>query len=70
MKVPQVINGEFYSGAERVQDLLATGLARLGIEAAFACIKPGRFASQRTALDAPLYELPMRGRPWWAASQA
>lgn len=62
MKVLQVINGEFYSGAERVQDLLAIGLGRIGIDTGFACIKPDRFPSQRMAQDVPLYEIPMRGR--------
>lgn len=62
MKVLQVINGEFYSGAERVQDLLAIGLGRVGIDTGFACIKPDRFPSQRMARDVPLHEVPMRGR--------
>lgn len=62
MKVLQVINGEFYSGAERVQDLLAIGLGRIGIDTGFACIKPDRFPAQRMARNVPLHEIPMRGR--------
>lgn len=62
MKVLHVINGEFYSGAERVQDLLALGLGRLGIEVGFACIKPVKFPTQRMARDTPLFEVPMHGR--------
>lgn len=62
MKVLHVINGEFYSGAERVQDLLALGLGRLGIEVGFACIKPVKFPAQRMARDTPLFEVPMHGR--------
>ncbi|MFC5577710.1 glycosyltransferase family 4 protein [Lysobacter niabensis] len=49
MKVLHVINGEHYSGAERVQDLLADGLAREGIDCSFALIKSGRFLRSRTS---------------------
>lgn len=61
-RVLHVINGEHYSGAERVQDLLALRLPDFGVEAAFACVKPDRFPRDREAVDAQLYELPMRGR--------
>ena len=47
MRVLHVINGEHYSGAERVQDLLALGLPEFGFEVGFACLKPGRFAAMR-----------------------
>ncbi len=59
--VLHVINGEHYAGAERVQDLLAQCLLAQGFEAAFACLKPGRFAAVRCS-QSPLYELGMRGR--------
>ena len=62
VKVLHVINGEFYSGAERVQDLLATALPEHGFQVGFACIKPGRFPGSRFSTHAPLYRLPMRGR--------
>ena len=57
-----VINGEHYSGAERVQDLLAGYLPACGYEASFACVKPGRFPQARLHQSTRLYEIPMRGR--------
>lgn len=57
-----LINGEHYSGAERVQDLLAKQLPRFGCEVGFACVKPGRFPAARETKTAPLVEMPMRGR--------
>jgi glycosyltransferase involved in cell wall biosynthesis len=62
MRTLQVINGEFYSGAERVQDLLALRLPALGWASDFACLKPGRFPDQRRARDAALHRLPMGSR--------
>ncbi len=62
VRVLHVINGEHYSGAERVQDLLAGYLPVHGYEAAFACVKPGRFLEARKFREARLFELPMRGR--------
>jgi glycosyltransferase involved in cell wall biosynthesis len=61
-RVLHVINGEHYSGAERVQDLLAGCLPKSGYEVSFACVKPGRFLTARRHRDAKLYELPMRSR--------
>jgi glycosyltransferase involved in cell wall biosynthesis len=57
-----VINGEFYAGAERVQDLLAGRLPELQVDIGFACLKRGRFAEMRQAKDTPLTELCMRSR--------
>ncbi len=64
-RVLHVINGEHYSGAERVQDLLAQGLPSCGFEVSFACVKPDRFAEARHYQQATLYETPMRGRFDW-----
>jgi glycosyltransferase involved in cell wall biosynthesis len=61
-RVLHVINGEFYSGAERVQDLLALRLASHGYDVQFACLKPGLFDEKRQAREAPLHALPMRSR--------
>ena len=61
-RVLHIINGEHYSGAERVQDLLALNLPELGFEVGFACLKPGRFADLRQAQQAPLVNLCMRSR--------
>jgi glycosyltransferase involved in cell wall biosynthesis len=57
-----LVNGEHYSGAERVQDLLARQLPRFGCEVGFTCVKPRRFPSARETKTAPLVEMPMRGR--------
>jgi glycosyltransferase involved in cell wall biosynthesis len=57
-----LVNGEHYSGAERVQDLLARQLPRFGCEVGFVCVKPQRFPNSRDTKTAPLVEMPMRGR--------
>ena len=57
-----LINGEHYSGAERVQDHLARQLPQFGISLDFASLKRGKFASMRQAVETPLYEFPMRHR--------
>jgi len=68
-----VINGEDYSGAERVQDLLALRLPEFGYEVGFACVKPDRFAQACEAQSVPLYEAPMRAkfdlRPAWTLAR-
>jgi len=61
VQVLHVINGEHYSGAERVQDLLALTLPEEGIEAGFACVKPLRFPKERRS-QTPLFETPMRSK--------
>lgn len=62
MKVLHVINGEFYAGAERVQDLLALCLPAFGYEVGFACLKARDFPGSRVARDTPLYDISMRSR--------
>jgi glycosyltransferase involved in cell wall biosynthesis len=61
-RVLHLINGEFYAGAERVQDLLAQQLGQFGFDVEFACLKPGVFADRRQCKQARLHELPMRSR--------
>jgi glycosyltransferase involved in cell wall biosynthesis len=61
-RVLHLINGEHYSGAERVQDLLARELPQFGFDVGFACVKPFRFPNARESKSTPLVELPMRGR--------
>jgi glycosyltransferase involved in cell wall biosynthesis len=61
-RVLHVINGEHYSGAERVQDLLAQQLPACGFQVGFACVKPHRFPVARKSQAAPLHETPMKGR--------
>ena len=60
--VLHLINGEFYAGAERVQDLLALELPAHGFAVSFACLKEGVFATRRRCQDAPLHLLPMKSR--------
>ncbi|MCC9609356.1 glycosyltransferase [Blastopirellula sp. JC732] len=61
-KVLHLINGEHYSGAERVQDLLGLRLPEFGYHADFACVKPGKFATSRRATECQVFELAMRHR--------
>lgn len=63
LKVLHIVNGEYYSGAERVQDNLALVLPALGYEVGFVCVKPGRFPEARQSKKSPLYCAPMRS--WW-----
>lgn len=44
LKVLHVVNGEHFSGAERVQSHLGRCLPKFGVSAGFACVKPGKFA--------------------------
>ena len=60
--VLHLINGEHYSGAERVQDLLALRLAEQGYDVGFACLRPDRFAALREARQAVVFDVPMRSR--------
>jgi glycosyltransferase involved in cell wall biosynthesis len=50
MKILHIINGQYYSGAERVQDLLVQTLPSYGIDAYLVCIKPDKF-KQRCECD-------------------
>lgn len=61
-RVLHVVNGEYYSGAERVQDLLASALPEFGYEVGFACVKPDLFPQQRTSQDVPLYQTKMKSK--------
>jgi len=62
VSVLHVINGEHYSGAERVQDLLAGNLGQFGFQVGFACLRPGRFPEMREYATAPIHETSMRWR--------
>jgi glycosyltransferase involved in cell wall biosynthesis len=68
VKVLHLINGDLYAGAERVQDLLALTLGQCGYEVSFACLKPGRFATERRCQHAPLTNVEMRSRFDFSAS--
>ncbi len=45
VRVLHLVNGEHFAGAERVQSHLGRCLPQFGVQADFACVKPGRFAS-------------------------
>lgn len=62
LRVLHVINGEHFSGAERVQQLLGKRLGQFGFEAEFACIKPGKFAELCELRDGQVFDASMRGR--------
>lgn len=61
IRVLHVINGELYSGAERVQDMLALNLPRWGYQVDFACLKSGRFRDSYQA-QCPIHPVHMRSR--------
>ena len=61
VKVLHLINGEHFSGAERVQDLLASALPEFGYEVGFVCLKPKKFPEVRTS-DTPLFNLDMKSK--------
>ena len=57
-RVLHLINGEHFSGAERVQDLLGLALPQFGFEADFACLKSGKFPEVRKS-QSNLFEIDM-----------
>jgi len=61
-RVLHIINGEHFSGAERVQQLLGKRLGEFGFDARFACVKPNRFPDLCGLEHRQLLETPMRGR--------
>ncbi|RMF96556.1 MAG: glycosyltransferase family 1 protein [Planctomycetota bacterium] len=62
MSVLHVINGEYYSGAERVQDLLAARLGEFGYRVDFVCLRPDLFPKRRKYTQAAAFEVPMKHR--------
>ncbi len=60
-KILHIINGEFFAGAERVQDLLALQLPNYGYECGFVCLKDGVFGKSRKS-SVPLHVVPMRSK--------
>jgi len=60
-KVLHLINGEHFSGAERVQDLLGLSLHEFGYDVGFACLKQGLFPQERNSTN-QLFQLGMRSR--------
>ncbi len=60
--VLHVINGEHFSGAERVQQLLGKRLEEFGFDARFACVKPNRFPELCGLNKKQVVETAMRSR--------
>ena len=60
--VLHVINGEHFSGAERVQQLLGKRLGEFGFDARFACVKPNRFPELCGLKKEQVVSAAMRGR--------
>ena len=61
-RVLHLINGEHFSGAERVQDLLGMALPDFGFEVGFGCLKPEKFPKVRQAVDCEIHDLKMRNK--------
>lgn len=61
-RVLHVINGEHFSGAERVQDLLGLRLPEFSFDAGFVALKRGRFGDVRQSIQSPLHELDMASK--------
>lgn len=65
MRTLHVVNGEHFSGAERVQSHLGRCLPQSGIAADFACVKPGTFADmldEKSGQWGRGHRTPMKGR--------
>lgn len=60
-KVLHIINGEFFAGAERVQDLLAINLPSFDYECEFICLKDGIFDERRSS-KVPLKTFAMKSK--------
>lgn len=61
-KVLHIINGEFYAGAERVQDLLVMCLPEFGYETHLACLKTGLFKTNCACPKEFVHEFSMKSR--------
>ena len=70
VKVLHLINGEHFSGAERVQDLLGMAMPQFGYEVGFACVKPDKFPNVRNSVDCEIFETKMKSKfDVWCASR-
>ena len=67
--VLHLINGEHFSGAERVQQHLGHQLTQFGFTSHFACLKPGKFAALSGLPAERVHALPMRSRVDWQVIQ-
>lgn len=62
IRVLHVINGQHFSGAERVQTHLARCLPRFGVGVDFACLTPDRFPQHCDVSTSKIWDMAMRGR--------
>ncbi len=62
LKVMHLINGEYYAGAERVQDYLALQLPEFGVQVEFACLKPRDFSRHTLTTDVPILDFHMASK--------
>lgn len=62
LSVLHLINGEHFSGAERVQQLLGKRLPEYGVSIDFACLKPGKFLQMCDLPSDSLFSVHMKGR--------
>ena len=70
LKVLHLINGEHFSGAERVQDLLGLAMPQFGYEVGFACVKPDKFPNVRNSVDCEIFETKMKSKfDFWCVSR-
>ena len=70
VKVLHLINGEHFSGAERVQDLLGMAMPQFGYEVGFACVKPDKFPNVRHSIDCEIFETKMKSKfDIWCANR-
>lgn len=51
LRILHLVNGEHFSGAERVQSHLGRCLPKSSVNADFACVKPGKFAEMLSEQD-------------------
>ncbi len=61
-RVLHLINGEHFSGAERVQQLLGKRLEGFGYDASFACLKSGKFRDKCQLRESQILDFPMHGK--------
>jgi glycosyltransferase involved in cell wall biosynthesis len=61
-KVLHIINGEHFSGAERVQQGLGKRLDEFGFKADFLCLKSGKFTENCDLPPNRVFEFPMNSR--------
>lgn len=62
LSVLHLINGEHFSGAERVQQLLGKRLPEFGVAIDFACLKPGKFLQLCDLPPDGVFSVHMKGR--------